>query len=193
MHPDARIARIAAGQRGVVTFEQLLGAGLSRRAVEHRVARGRLHRLFRGAYLVGHAVAPPLARETAALLVCGEDAVLSLHSAGALWGIAAATTSDVDVTVPRSGSSMRDGLRVHRVRALHTADVRRRNGLRLTAPARTLLDLASVLGPDELADAYERARTARLVRPIDVHRAIERTPRRRGVVHCNASSRTSPR
>ncbi len=189
MHRDARIARIAARQRGVVTFEQLLGAGLSRRAVEHRIACGRLHRLLRGVYLVGHEVAPPLARETAALLACGAGAVLSHHSAAALWRIVAATRSNVDVTVPRSGPSTRAGVNIHRVRGLNAADVRHRHRLTLTSPARTLLDLASVLTPGQLADAYERARATRLVRPADLHRAIDRTPRRRGCRNTAADHR----
>ena len=52
--PDARIARLAARQHGVVSIKQLREAGLSDAAVSRRVAGGHLHRIHRGVYAVGH-------------------------------------------------------------------------------------------------------------------------------------------
>src|SRR4051794_29906621 len=69
---DPAIAMIAASQHGVVTRAQLLSAGLSPAAIEHRLARKRLHPMYRGVYLVGHRLAPPFAREMAAVLACGD-------------------------------------------------------------------------------------------------------------------------
>lgn len=176
---DICLARLAARQHGVVTPEQLAQAGLSRSAIRYRIEHERLHPFVGGAYLVGHRVAPPLAAETAAVLLCGPDAVLSHSSAAAIWGIEDAGAS-VHVTVTRAGSSGRRGVIVHRVGALDAADRRRRSGLPVTAPARTLLDLASVLGRDRLDAALERARATRLVTPADIDAAIARCPFRRG-------------
>jgi len=67
---DRAIGGIAARQHGVVTRAQLLSAGLGRGGIAHRLAERRLHRLDRGVFLVGHAVAPPLAHEMAAVLAC---------------------------------------------------------------------------------------------------------------------------
>src|SRR5207247_11204601 len=82
--PDAAIARIAARQHGVVTVGQLRAAGLDRNAVGRRLAAGRLHRVYRGVYAVGHAGLSDEGRWTAAVLACGEGAVLSHRSAAEL-------------------------------------------------------------------------------------------------------------
>jgi hypothetical protein len=84
---DAAIAMLAAHQHGVVSRGQLRELDCSRHAIDRRVRAGRLHPLHRGVYAVGH---PKISREghwMAAVLACGEDAVLSHRSAAALWGI----------------------------------------------------------------------------------------------------------
>jgi hypothetical protein len=68
---DLVIARIAARQHGVVTFAQLLGAGLSASGIARRVAAGRLHRIHRGVYAVGHAALSSEGRWFAAVATCG--------------------------------------------------------------------------------------------------------------------------
>lgn len=176
---DARIAALAGRQRGVVSPAQLRAAGLSRSAIAHRRARSRLHPFVAGALLVGHPAPLPLAAETAARLLCGPDPILSHQSAAALWGIHPAAAS-VHVTVGRSGSPARRGVRIHRVRGLDPRDRRVHRGFAVTAPARTLVDLAGALDADALDAALERARTARLVRPAEVLAALERAPGRRG-------------
>jgi len=177
---DRVIAEIAARQRGAIRHDQLLAAGISRRGIARRLELGRLHRVFRGVYLVGHAVPPALARETCALLACGSRAVLSHRTAAALWGILDRPQVGISITIARRGPHGQPGLRVHRVGRLLAPDVARREGLPVTAPPRTLLDLASVLTVSELADTLERARVLRLVASADVKRAMERNPGRRG-------------
>jgi hypothetical protein len=73
---DRRVAEIASRQHGIATLAQLRGAGLSERQVECRVLAGRLHRVHRGVYAVGH---PPLTPESlfnAAVLAAGPAAAL---------------------------------------------------------------------------------------------------------------------
>lgn len=111
--------------------------------------------------------------------MCATGTVLSHRSAAALWEIEEADEL-THVTVLRNGSSARRGVVVHRVRRLDEADRRRRYGLAVTSPARTLLDLAAVLPPDRLDAALERARSTRLVTPPAIHAAMERCPKRRG-------------
>ncbi len=65
---DAAIAALAGKQHGVVALFQLVAMGLSPRAVRKRVAAGRLHRIHRGVYAVGHAKLLPRARWMAATL-----------------------------------------------------------------------------------------------------------------------------
>ena len=68
---DHVIAAIADQQRGVVSYAQLIAAGVSPSAIDTRVRRYQLHRLHRGVYAVGHMALVPLAWELAALLACG--------------------------------------------------------------------------------------------------------------------------
>jgi very-short-patch-repair endonuclease len=155
------IVALAARQHGVVTTAQLLDAGVGRRAVAGRVERGWLVPLHRGVYQVGP-VTSTYRREMAAVLACGEDALLSYHSAAAIWGFRPAHTGDVHVTVPGQARRTRPGIRVHRSLSLE-ASVHR--GLPLTTPARTLDDLARVLPTAELERAREQAHVLGLVIP----------------------------
>jgi len=52
--PDRRVAELAARQWGVISSGQLRALGVEAREVGHRVSVGRLHRLHRGVYAVGH-------------------------------------------------------------------------------------------------------------------------------------------
>src|SRR5919199_516964 len=97
---DRAIATLAARQYGVVTRAQLRAIGLGDSAIGHRAAVGRLHRVHRGVYAVGHRLLPPRGAWMAATLACGEGAVLSHGAAAALWQIRASDAGVVDVTVP---------------------------------------------------------------------------------------------
>src|SRR3954468_19684563 len=105
---DARIAALAARQHGVVSRAQLRELGVGEEATRQRLARGRLHRVHRGVYSVGHEVLSGEARWLSAVLTCGPGAVLSHRSAAALWGIRPSAL--IDVTVPtRAGRKGRVG------------------------------------------------------------------------------------
>lgn len=79
---DRALAALAERQHGVVARRQLLAAGLGRRAIDTRLAAGRLHPLHRGVYAVGHLVLSLHGRWMAAVLAHGEGAALSHRSAG---------------------------------------------------------------------------------------------------------------
>ena len=108
---DASIARIAGRQHGVLSLTQLSDCGVDPSGVKRRVAAGRLHRIHRGVYAVGHVALSDEGRWMAAVLACGESAVLSHQSAARLWGILPASRPGqsgpargfVDVTVPGNG------------------------------------------------------------------------------------------
>jgi very-short-patch-repair endonuclease len=182
---DRAIAQLAATQHGVVTRPQLMKAGVSRGAISKRLANGRLHQLHRGVYLVGHSVAPPFAREIAAVFACGQGALLSHRSAGKVLALLRDDDAEVDVTVVGQRRH-RPGIRVHRTSSLHPSDIRRRHGLPLTSPARTLLDLAEVLPSRPLERALDEALRMRLTRPRELRAILERSPRRRGAAELRA-------
>jgi uncharacterized protein DUF559/putative AbiEi antitoxin of type IV toxin-antitoxin system len=167
--PDRRIADLATAQHGVVARDQLRGLGLSETAIARRLAAGRLHRVHRSVYAVGHPILGSRGRWTAALLAGGKDAVLSHAAAGALWAIRASDAELIDITVPRGGRRQLSGVRVHRARALRTDEVTVRDGIRVTSAARTILDLAPTLTERALERLLDQAE---LERATDV-RALE--------------------
>jgi very-short-patch-repair endonuclease len=183
--PDRQIATIAAGQRGLVTNEQLRRLQLSRRSITEAAARGRLHPVHTGAYsLVPAAALPPLADEQAALLACGPRAVISHVSALSLWGPAGprGRGTPVDVTVVGSERGRnRPRIRSHRRGRLSRAEVRRRHGLAVTSPALTLLDALPYVSPRDTEQALDRALARRLTSPTAILETLARHPTQRGV------------
>lgn len=120
---------------------------MSREAVRKRVKAGRLHRLHRGIYAVGHAAPSEQRRFMAAVLSCGEGAALSHGSAAVLWGFLKPLEGPVHVTSPStSGKVQRAGVVLHRSPSLiGKGETRVRERIPVTAPRRTIEDLPSVL------------------------------------------------
>jgi very-short-patch-repair endonuclease/predicted transcriptional regulator of viral defense system len=154
---DRVIAALAERQHGVISATQLASLGVAQRAVSHRVAAGRLHRLHRGVYAVGHTVLGARGRWMAAVLACRPDAVLSHASAAALWDLRASAARLIDVTVLGTTGRKRPGLRIHRSRDLRPDEVTIHHGIPTTTPARTLLDLAAILQRRPLEKALDQA------------------------------------
>lgn len=179
---EARIADLASRQHGLVTRTQLLGIGLTSRVVDGRVKAKRLWPVHRGVYQVGPVV-PPHAREMAAVLACGPGAVVSHRSAAALWQLLprGGESAPVEVTIPRRDRGRRPGIRAHRVPALEAADVAVVEGVPVTTPGRTLLDLAFAASSRDLEHAVARAERKQLTSRRELAELIERHPKRRGV------------
>jgi very-short-patch-repair endonuclease len=161
-HVDGGIAALARRQHGVVSRRQLRALGLDDNAVSYRVRTGRLHRLHRGVYAVGHTVLGARGRWMAAVLACGPDAALSHASAAALWELRPSEATWIDVTVPRVGARTRPGVRVHRPRTLGADELTVHHGIPVTTPGRTLLDLAATLSERALERALDMAEVQRL-------------------------------
>jgi very-short-patch-repair endonuclease len=174
------IVAIASRQGGVISHSQLLDAGLSRHAVTRGLEAGRLHPVHRGVYAVGHRSLAVTGRRWAAVLACGPGAALSHHSAGAAWGVLRSGGARLDVLVRLGGRAPPGGVRLHRSRVLAAGDVTALDGLPITTPARTLLDLAAALTPARLSTAVSRAEQRRLLDFADLHALVDRHPRRAG-------------
>jgi very-short-patch-repair endonuclease len=142
---------------GVVHRARLLGAGVTRNMIDHRVRVGWLRPIHRGVYAVGP-VQSDDAPHVAAVLACGQRAVLSHRSAAVLWRLVRQHPGiRAEVTVPLPRCPARSGIRVHRVQMLRPDEVTRLRHVPVTTPARTLLDLASVLSSRELEQALAQA------------------------------------
>jgi Transcriptional regulator, AbiEi antitoxin len=183
---DAVVAWIATRQLGLITAEQLIAAGVARGSIRWRVANGVLHPVFRGVYLVGHAVPAPGALEFAAVLACGAGAVVSHRSAAGLWRIAPPPSKEVGVTVVARDCRSRRGLRIHQVKTLDPRDRTRRHGIPVTAPARTLIDYASTTGTEEAERAIAEAFALKLLTEVQLRAAMQRAPHRAGVARVRA-------
>jgi very-short-patch-repair endonuclease len=179
---ERAIADLAASQHGVVKRRQLVDAGLSPRAIDNRLRARRLHALYRGVYLLGHAVAPRHAHEMAAVLASGRNAVVSHHSAAYLWCLLPSPSHDrdIDITIPARDPGTKPGIRTHRVRTLDRRDARSCDSIPVTTPARTLLDLAAQASPRELEQALAVAERRGLVRRRDLRDVLGRAGRRHG-------------
>jgi very-short-patch-repair endonuclease len=179
---DRAIARLAAAQHGVVSRSQLVALGVSVHAIKWRLRTGRLHPVHRGVYLVGHSEAPELAREMAAQLGCGPRALISHRSAARLDRLFPLPNHVhiVDVTVVGCDAGPRPGIRIHTVRTLLRRDVVHHGPLRLTSPARTLLDLAAVLSDSELEVGIAQARRRGRVTDAQLEDQLARNAGRRG-------------
>ena len=159
--PDVRLAVIAARRHGVVSRDQLRAIGFSDTMIRDRVASGRLHRLYRGVYAVGHTVLNRYGRYLAAVMACGDGAALSHRSAAALWGIRPSAAARFDVTVPRtSGVRSTAAIVVHRSR--RPTPTTHHEGIPVTTPGQTLADLALALPRRQLEKAAEQAEALRL-------------------------------
>jgi hypothetical protein len=152
---------------GVVSTEQQRSCGLTRGAIDGWLRVGRLHRLHRGVYLLGHGAAGREAQALAAVLACGPGAVLSHRSAAAWWGLLESQRAVVDVLAPRSRGH-RQGIDVHRTRVLDVTDTTTRRRMPVTTVARTLLDLAAVVPAHRLERAVAHAERLR----VYDHRAV---------------------
>ena len=171
--PDESIGRLAARQHGNVTRAQLRALGVSDQGIKHRVGVGRLYRVHRGVYAVGRAPVVVLERAAAAVLACGPHAALSHGSALALWGLAP-WPGRFEVTVSRGHRRPRD-ITVHRC-ALQRGDLTTQRAIRVTSPARALLDCAAERTDEQLTRVVNDARRARLCSPAVLAELLARHP-----------------
>lgn len=186
--PAAGVWTLAEQQHGVVARSQLAALGLSARSVERRLRSGRLHEvrllggeLLRGVYAVGR---PGLTRSglwMASVLACGDAAVLSHSSAAALYGIRRGGEPSIEVSVRDRRALRRRGLAIHRPLKLRPSDVDSHDGIPVTTPARTLIDLATMVDRRRLEAAVNAADKLDLVDPETLRDELEARPGQPGV------------
>jgi Transcriptional regulator, AbiEi antitoxin/Protein of unknown function (DUF559) len=176
-----RILAVAAAQHGVISLAQLIECGLSASGVRHRVAAGQLHRIHREVYAVGRSDLTPKGYRMAAVLACGDGAVISYAAAAALHGIRSSAASRIDVTVTRPSPISRPGIRVHRHPQLTPADVTEIDRIPVTSVARTLLDLAATLREPQLERACDQAAINGVFDMREMEDLLRRSGGRRGV------------
>ena len=165
----------------MVALWQLVELGLNVKAVDKRVAAGRLHRVHQTAYAVGHPLLTRHGHWMAAVIACGFEAVLSHRSAAALWGLREDTRSRVDVTAPGRRGRMPAGIDAHRHGSLRPPDRVLVEGIPCTSISRTLLDLAGVVPYRQLRYAVTQAEVEGVFDLVAMRELLARSRRRRGV------------
>jgi hypothetical protein len=175
---DALIAEIARRQYGLITIWQLTALGLTSGAVTYRVRTGRLHRIHRGVYAVGHPRLSQEARWMAAVLWAGEGTGLSHLTAAVHLNAWRRRIDGIDVISPRRRRPVA-GVRAHWARNLDPRDLTIHRGIPVTTMARTLVDLTDVLTEHQLANVIHEAAFRNRFSERATRAAMARAPGRR--------------
>ncbi len=169
-----KLYQIAEAQAGYFTTAQAVVAGVDRSCLSRFAAAGRLQRLRRGVYRLSHF---PRSRHEdlfIAWLETGPDSVISHDSALALYDLSDILPTAIHVTVPRTASRRRSGLRLHTNRISHE-EITSYEGLPVTTVPRTIADVTSSGLSDELvAQAVREAVAQGLAFPNELEIAAER-------------------
>jgi hypothetical protein len=176
-----RVAEVATAQGGVVSLDQLRQEGVSAKVAADRGRDGSYHRVHRGVYSVGHRSMSRIAHLRAAVLACGEGAVVSHGTAASFHRLWDEWPHFIDVTVPVEAGRKIDGIRCRRCRYPQPEEIEMRRGIACTTLARTLVDLAGILDLKTLRKVVGRAAIRRKLDLQAVDIAIYNAKGRRGL------------
>jgi hypothetical protein len=179
VRPHGKLADLAAAQQGVVSHAQLMALGYSTSAIARALQARRLHRLYRGAYALGHWNVSRHGQCLAAVLSCGHDAMLSHASAAWLWGLSARWPNPPHVTTPIRGHRRRT-IHLHHSTILEEEDRTILKRVPTTAVARTFLDLAISTPQRRVESMLEKAERLGLLDVETIDSAIARSGRHPG-------------
>lgn len=174
----AMVRELAERQHGVVSWRQLIDLGLGKDLIHDRLASGRLVRVHRGVFAVGHGRISQRGRWLAAVLACGPGAVLSYGSAAALWGFRG-HHGPIEVT-RTSGHRRPHGVRLHQTRWLPGEHIQIETAIPVTSIERTLLDQAEGLDARPLEHALVEADRSGRLRWGVLEQLVEEANGRRG-------------
>jgi hypothetical protein len=172
------LARAGAAQHGVVARWQLLRRGFTEKQVKGLIARGFLQPLYRGVYAVGHRRISREGRWHAAVLACGTGAVLSHRSAAEALGLRWRSGIAIEVTRPRTFRPQ-SGLRCHRA-VLRADEVGEVDGIPVTSPFRTALDVAALGDPSEVEHALHEIQVRGMTDAVSLDALLGRHSGHRG-------------
>ena len=173
------LANIAARQEGTFSLDQASSAGFTRAMIRTQLRDGSWRREHAGVFALTGSPRTWRQRLFAASLAAGEGAVISHLAAARLHGLVSATPGP-ELTIPRPRRVRVEGITVHRATELHPVDVVEADGLAVTSPTKTAIDLCRILDLDALVDVFDHLFTTRMSMPHYVRRraaAYSSTPR----------------
>jgi putative AbiEi antitoxin of type IV toxin-antitoxin system/uncharacterized protein DUF559 len=159
---DRRVERFAGSRYGVITRAEAIAMGAGRRVIGGRISSGRWEVIHPGVYRLAGVPRSWRQELVAACLACGENAAASHRSAGALEVLPGLAPGPVELTVPRGRRVDRPGLLVHQTVKLDAVDVTTIDGIPVTTPTRTIIDLAAILEANHLEEVLDDALRRRL-------------------------------
>jgi predicted transcriptional regulator of viral defense system len=164
----AKIYPLAESQAGYFTRQQAAKVGVDSGRLARQVAAGRLLRVAPGVYRLVRFPSSPHEDLMIAWLQTGPGSVISHDSALALYDLSDALPAEAHVTVPRTPSRRRSGMRLHTQR-LALSGVTQRNGMAVTTAPRTIADVARAgLAEELIAQAVEQALALGLALPEEI-------------------------
>lgn len=169
----------------MVSIRQLRELDYADGYVKHALETGRLHPVFHGVYAVGHPGLSQHGECMAAVLSCGERALLSHRSAAWLWGLTSRFVRPVEATAISPRHARRE-IRMHSAAALQVSDRAMHEGIPVTAVPRTSLDFAAI-DPHYLSQALDNARRLGLLDLIAMDELLSRSKGFRGVGRLRAA------
>lgn len=148
---------IAEARAGYFTSAEAASAGIGSQLLSHHARNGTYQRSGRGIYRLTRFPASRFEDLVIAWLRAGPRSAILHASALAVYGLSDIVPGQIHVTMPRTGSRRRAGLKLHTA-ALPESCVIWREGMRVTTVARTICDLAYVGFPeDQLRQAAQQA------------------------------------
>lgn len=165
-------------QYGLVTWQQLIDAGVRRSTITRWVRSGRLVSVQPRVHRVAGAPVTWHQRVLAAVLAAGPGAAASHRTAAALWAML--EDAPIEIVAPRGRTPQLGGVLVHQTR--DPIPSTRRFGIPVTSPMRTIVDLGAVVPASTVELALDRAEVARLCSVAAVEWELARVarPGRRG-------------
>ena len=142
-------------QAGLVSRQQVLDVGGTDRLISARLASRRWAKVRPGVYLLVASPETPLRRYWAPVLAAGPKSAVSHQSAAKLYGVEEIREPGVVLTVPHPTHPRLRGVIVHQSTDLARRHIATFEGLPVTTPARTFVDLAAVLAPKDLRSVGE--------------------------------------
>lgn len=110
----------------------------------------------------------------AAVLACGDGAVLSHSSAAGFWRIGYEQRNLIEVSLPSLSRRRRPGLRIHRRPSLNfERDTTAGHGIPVTTPVQTIIDLCLRLDRRSIERAINEADKYDLVHPPELRQALD--------------------
>ena len=183
---DASLADVARTQHGVIAVFQLLELGFTHRRIERRRQAGRLIRLYTGVYAAGYRPLTQEGKWMAGVLAVGPGGLLSHRAGAAHWNLIRHCPPYIDVTIRQGAARTRGNLIVHQTTRLDREDIRSKQGIPITSPARTLLDYAEKATPRETERALDENERLGLASQHQIHSVIARCPGRIGGARLSA-------